>query len=355
MAENKKHHYIPKFYLRSFSVNNDELNIGLYNLQNKLFKSSVPLKDQAYENYFYGQNNDLEKSLGDLENLAAPNIKNVILNNILPKRVAKETTPYHSVLAFAAILDNRTKDTEAEINDMSNQLAKLRVGQDGEMSKLLEKYSIVQEDAVAFGIKSAALNLHTLFDLKGKLLINRTNTKFITSDSPVIKFNQFLNSFNTLGSNLGYVSRGLQILFPISPNHLIIYYDDWVYKIGEKKRDEIELTNPHDINLINSLQVLNCYKQLYFNNDANEKYIVGLCDKNIAMRPREYSKVIKIADKVKTNKGEGELFNTYRERAKINLNLPFVGLTKRAKKIEIKSERDLVRYSSMKYGIRTSI
>lgn len=37
MANKKRHHYIPRFYLKRFSVNNEEKFIGLYNNKSDVF------------------------------------------------------------------------------------------------------------------------------------------------------------------------------------------------------------------------------------------------------------------------------------------------------------------------------
>jgi hypothetical protein len=47
MINKKRHHYIPRFYLKRFSVNNERKFLGLHNLNNRKFISNAPLKSQS--------------------------------------------------------------------------------------------------------------------------------------------------------------------------------------------------------------------------------------------------------------------------------------------------------------------
>ena len=68
MTKKKKHHYIPRFYLKRFSVNNEGKIIGLYNHKNKIFIQRAPLKHQACENFLYGEDDEIENALAEMEN-----------------------------------------------------------------------------------------------------------------------------------------------------------------------------------------------------------------------------------------------------------------------------------------------
>jgi hypothetical protein len=47
MTEKKNQHYIPKFYLRNFSYENNGKQIGVYNILNEIFVSKGKLKTQG--------------------------------------------------------------------------------------------------------------------------------------------------------------------------------------------------------------------------------------------------------------------------------------------------------------------
>lgn len=56
--DNKKHHYVPRFYLKQFSSKPNRINI--YNIKQKIFIEDAGLKNQCYKNRFYGADNELE-------------------------------------------------------------------------------------------------------------------------------------------------------------------------------------------------------------------------------------------------------------------------------------------------------
>jgi hypothetical protein len=64
MADNKKQHYIPQFYLREFSQ--DGSNLFVYNLKNKKdYKCKI--RNLCQNNYFYGRDLKLEALFSKIE------------------------------------------------------------------------------------------------------------------------------------------------------------------------------------------------------------------------------------------------------------------------------------------------
>lgn len=71
MEIRKKHHYVPRFYLKRFSINNEGKFIGLYNHKSKIFIQKAPIKHHACESYLYGRDDEIEIELAKLENKVA--------------------------------------------------------------------------------------------------------------------------------------------------------------------------------------------------------------------------------------------------------------------------------------------
>src|SRR6188768_1662796 len=67
MATRKKHHYIPQFYLRKFSVREEGKTIGLYHHKSKVFFPEANIRHQACEKYLYGKDDEVEAALSRLE------------------------------------------------------------------------------------------------------------------------------------------------------------------------------------------------------------------------------------------------------------------------------------------------
>ena len=79
MAEKKKQHYVPRFYLKRFATCDKKFN--LYSIERKSViadGNSVPYKDQFYEDYFYGEDKVWENKLDDLESKWDKSFLNVI-------------------------------------------------------------------------------------------------------------------------------------------------------------------------------------------------------------------------------------------------------------------------------------
>lgn len=61
MADKKKQHYVPKFYMRKFLF--DSNRYFLYNLEKNSNYGLVPYKDQCYADFFYGKDKIWEDKL----------------------------------------------------------------------------------------------------------------------------------------------------------------------------------------------------------------------------------------------------------------------------------------------------
>lgn len=329
MADKKKQHYIPKLYLKLFSINRENSQIALFYIPKELYKASVPLKSQAKEDYFYGEDGTLEEDLSKLEALAAPCLKGIIKTSALPKKLSEG---YFKILSFSMIMSSRTKDAAEEINAITDQMAKLMMSGHDEFKDKIDDYVIKQKNAAAMAVATTAESLPITFDLKLKLLINRTSLRFITSDNPVIKYNQFLEQRKHFGGHVGLATKGLQIFFPVSPTHMLCFYDDWVYKIGDKLKTVVEITVAEDIDKLNSLQILNCFDHLYFNSDISERYIRQLYLKVNNKRIVEYSQIKELQKSKKENGEERVLYHSMKQNLNINLQLSFITQTKKAKK-----------------------
>ena len=100
-----------------------------------------------------------------------------------------------------------------------------------------------------------------------RLLINETETDFITSDAPVVLYNQFLPD-RKYGTNTGLKMRGLEIFFPIDSKKSILFFDPTSYSIGEEVGKAMCVRSESDINEINKLQICSAEKKIYFKEDS---------------------------------------------------------------------------------------
>lgn len=329
MTEKKNQHFVPKHYLRQFSINLDKNQIGLFYLEKKIFRNAVPIKSQAKEDFFYGKDGEIEEALSKLENVAAPIFNRIISTNTIPQ---KNEDGYYSFFTFCIVMANRTKDATEQVKELTDKMFREIMSYEEKFRDIINELRIYPENPAAMALEATMKRLHLAFDLKVKLLINRTSTKFITSDHPVIKYNQFLEKRNHPGGNVGIATKGLEIFFPISATHMLCFYDDQVYKIGFKSKDTVDLINPIDIDKLNFLQVLNCFDHLYFNHEVSEWYIRQLYSKAMNKRMTEYSTLNKVNTIIDKEGLEHIQYHSYGNNIEIKLDLSFITLTKKAKR-----------------------
>jgi hypothetical protein len=102
-----------------------------------------------------------------------------------------------------------------------------------------------------------------LLDLAIKVLVNNTASEFITSDSPVVLFNQWCQGAKGMGAT-GLASRGLQIFLPLSSSHVLMLFDPSIYHVGNQRKDVVEIATSYDVTGINRLQVITVEENLYY-------------------------------------------------------------------------------------------
>lgn len=326
MPENKKHHYVPKFYLKRFSK--DKKSICLYNFPRELKVANANLKNQCYKDYFYGKDKKAEHALAGMEGETSLLYGEIDKHGSLPPPLSQE----HIAFIISMLIQySRTKySAEAmdEIHDkMFKQVFKEKI--ESELKGVnLDDYVVGIQDVARYSIGILVQFYPHALDLGYKLLINKTNTEFITSDNPVVMTNQLL-SFRKVGSNTGLSSKGLQIFYPLSPDKLAIIYDYEVYRVGSKNKIVIDITNEKDVYNLNALQGCSCHENIYFMSDNQN---VAAIHKKVKPFLRKRKANILVFPEYDNGKKKSELIMNYKEDVKFNINLSFLSLRKSAKK-----------------------
>jgi len=262
MPEKKKQHYVPRFYLRNFSWASRKA-INIFNIQGARNIISGNLANRCYEPYFYGDNLVIENAFCDFEGLVARFILDIISTNRAPKRFSEE---HHSLLLFVLLQYSRTKYAAEAHDELVDKLVKNFMIQDGRFSEeYLRDVKITSKNPTAVPLKVAAESVPMALDLMMKVLLNRTDTNFVSSDNPVVLYNQYCEKLS-IGSNTGLASQGLQIIYPLSPRHALLFYDSVIYKVGEKKNTFTLVVDGKDIEQFNDLQWLNALQNIYYDN-----------------------------------------------------------------------------------------
>jgi len=287
MAEKKKQHYVPRFYLKLFSCGNKKA-INIYNIRSQRIIWRGSLKNQCYEPYFYGKDLAVENALSDLEGLASQTIDQIINSNSAPKRDPGE---YLIMLTYVLFQLSRTKYAAEAMDETTDTFFKLMMEKEGTLTRAeLDKLEIRNDNPAAFLLAITAQNIPMATDLMCKVLVNKTNLNFITSDNPVVLYNRACEKSQFL-SHIGLASKGLKIVFPISPKHILLLYDGRIYKVGARKHRFAYVNVENDVQQFNDLQWLNALENIYFNAPSLQPEILRGASKNIKRRHTKKTRI----------------------------------------------------------------
>jgi len=265
MPANKKHHFVPRFYLRRFSP--DGSSINLYNIPTSRRVLCANLKNQACRDYFYGKELVVEHAIAGLEAEAATVFRKIDEYKGLPPPFS----PDHVTLVHHLVMQQARTEYEAEaMNEINDAMVQRFMGpMMAEKGIDLTKFKVNLAEPAAVAVAIASRISPLAMDLHYKLLIDETGQGFITSDNPVVACNPLL-SFRNFGSNCGLASKGLQLYFPIDPQKLILFYDGTTYRVGTNDGIVVKTTNPADVHAFNTLQMVAASANIYFRREALE-------------------------------------------------------------------------------------
>ena len=326
MPEHKNQHYVPEFHLKRFSPDADEKTICMWNLKRQQKITGAGLSDQCSDDYFYGKDLQIEKTFIQLEGLTATLLNEIDRTDTVPPRCSE----HHSLLLFYLTIQwARTKYRAEAMNESFDNVMKEIYRPIAEQRGVdVNRFNIHMEEPVRLAISIAAETFPLILDLDCKILANRTDTEFVTSDNPVIFYNQ-LFSFVRGQSNTGLNVKGLQIFFPISPSKVLLLYDAGVYSAGERNRVVVDVTNAEDIDQINLLQLCGCKDNVYFRDESTD--LEELHRKACRFRKEAMSQVDSFVP-AGENDGSKKLVAMSFSDVMTDLDLSCVSITRRARR-----------------------
>lgn len=273
----KNQHYVPQFYQRNFS--NDGKTIGTYLIKQGQYVPAAGIKHQARAAYFYSVNMKIEEALGSLEGLASEAIKKIIED---PKAKLKDQDTM-ALYVFTMLQIGRTPAFVKQLEENANKMGMLMLRKYVEAMRqgdkaseveiltdeVLDAVSIKMNEPGRLAVGTISQLIDTCYDLlvDAKVLINSTNKALITSDNPTCLYDQHFERIGNLNYALG--SSGLQIYLPLTPTLAIMYYDNKCYKMGDRKKHYVELTQASDVEQQNKLVACTA-DELLFCKDGTE-------------------------------------------------------------------------------------
>lgn len=265
----KSHHYVPQFYLRQFSEYSGRKEINVFNIRRNEFFKKAPIKGQACRSNFYGDDGKIENALSVMETQFSILCKK-ILNGELVKIQGEDKFLIHYYIILSYLRTKKTADdTDRSAEDLIRFLA-YNTSASGLIRDNIDTIKISLNNPASVALSQLKQISAMMWDLEIKVICNKTNRYFITSDSPVCLYNSYLESKKYIRSSRGLALKGTVLAFPISKDKLVYLYDSDVYDYMEKKN---EINDRSHIDSFNKLQIINADETIFYPSLYLEKWI----------------------------------------------------------------------------------
>jgi len=275
VASNKNQHFVPRCYLRPFTLEENGAAINLYNVDRMRLVQMAPVKSQCSGDYFYGDDEVLEAAIQSLESEYAAVLRRV--------RSIGYELPDHDkevLLRFWWFQYLRTEAASRRAVEMNEGVTAL-AGADA------AGFSMGIREAVQNAMRNFADTMDAVSDLKACLLRNKTDVPFVTSDDPAILTNRWhLESRKGRGHSFGINSAGAVLILPMTPEIACLAYDGDVYSVSKKgKTGWSDVRRRRDVEAINQHQLLTCRSNIFLKDPAHAELVDEWFKKVVHLRP----------------------------------------------------------------------
>ena len=334
MTENKKQHYVPKFYLKLFSQ--DGKHLWIYNLRSE-DSFQVPIKNLCYEKYFYAKNLEFEKALSLIEQKQAETLHKLVDTQDFANFGHED---FYLIRLFLLLQSSRTKDekvisnkyTETFVSDFMKPLMKSSedLKRKGITEEFIDSLEITIPADHMLAMLVALTGVELISDLEPILIINKSNKNFICSDAPVVSYN-YIKIENR--STKGLQFPGLQIFCPLNKDILLLLIDKNLYDLKRGTNSTIFINRDSDVDSINKLQLVNCRDNVFCSEEDDTDYARNLhLEVEDLIKEKEFK-----SDIVQTKQNDdgtySEIVALYQVDSNYVLNLSFIKLNKRNKRL----------------------
>lgn len=273
MANKKKNHYVPKFYLRNFTDDpqNEKSKIDLFNIKGNTYVGPVYYGPQMQESYFYSIESGWEDRLNDdfegnhkqiISDLLAGKTpsKNVLMEVVLLMHFRTKVRRNKDIIFRKILIDRNldylVKSFKSHIRNSYFGLGRIVLFflSEKQIESLVRRESyreyLKPQDIAGKNIDNFKRLKEEAKGLEAVILENDTKNNLISSDHPAIIINPFLSKrVKNAGVN-GLKQMGVLLLLPISPKYLLLCYDPEIYELDPKK-----ILTSQDVSGLNALQV----------------------------------------------------------------------------------------------------
>ncbi|OGH00538.1 MAG: hypothetical protein A2600_01455 [Candidatus Lambdaproteobacteria bacterium RIFOXYD1_FULL_56_27] len=311
-----------------FAFGNKQINA--YQLSKEKLLQKIPYEPQCQKDNFYG-GAEIEKALSDLECKVIPLVVGIEKNMEIPSHGGEQ---YLDLLAAITLQYARTVASGNKLDQLFDgfmkEIAKrdLRFQQEPALKGInLDNFRVGLHNPATFAIGSLLPLCPILLELEARLLsAEHTSSKFITSDNPVVFYNQFATGV-TGESVIGLSSVGLMVFWPISPKATLLLFDPVVYRMLGNPNEVYPMRCNGDVDAVNKLQILNAHDLLYISDHLDLDRIRKIIKKSTPHRIKKFVDT----QTFDHSKGAFIVFNNLGIKAAVKLE--FVDIRKSARKI----------------------
>ncbi len=222
----KNQHYIPRFYMKHFSMKinegrkNEKSLISFFQFKDCKKVDCIPINSVCSSSYFYDDNGIIEDQLASREKNWASAIRKVNNNESLTELEIKHIKEFvvYQVIRTKAHLEYSRKAYASFASIIVENMYNNDIEDKNILTEVAENASretIKPKDL----LRSADEILQVINDLELVVINNDTQMDLFTSDVPVINFNPLCSD------RAGLDSIGTVVLFPSSPRKLVMLYD----------------------------------------------------------------------------------------------------------------------------------
>jgi hypothetical protein len=261
MVSHKNQHYVPRCYLKHFSVDRQGRAINAYNIHLRRGIRNAPVRGQCAEAYFYGEDLRLEKLLQQPEGWYAE-----VLTRINAGASSLSDEDAAGLRHFCYLQYLRTDAASKRAALYAAELADV-AGMGGNVRG--SSWRMSEREAVIMALSTFDKTVGVIDDLKVCLVRNDTRTPLVTSDDPAILTNRWYSQ-NPRAKGLvgGSGSSGALFLLPLTPKIMCVVYDGDVYAIPNAGGWAVT-RKVSDIKAFNQHQLLNCLTNVFFHDWAD--------------------------------------------------------------------------------------
>lgn len=246
--------------MRLFSNGKGKKCISTFIINEDRHIKHASISNMACEDNFI-QEKKVDNALTRMENITAPILREIINTKQMPE-IGSEN--HHRLLNYIMLQRNRTLKTVTEqsrrLDEMVPIIAKAENVPISVVRESCEQSNLYSPE---FSIQIARDKGIVLVDLEMALLYSSHKDSFITSDNPVVFYNQHFQDPLHRSDYVGVNTRGLIIQLPLNSKMLIMLYDHSTYTMRKARKQKMCFISRLDIKKINMLQACNANYNIF--------------------------------------------------------------------------------------------